>query len=222
MGEPENNSDVSKSRRLLRPLGREPLVHFLVLAGLLFLAQALLQGDQREPIHIDLATQQFLVQQEADLNLRPLTEQERQAVIGSFVDEEILFREAKTRGFENSSRVRRLLVQNMRFFLASDPPAPTEAELRAYFTDNPDAFSSPATLTLENVFFVDPASITPTVLERLKAGAGPGQLGDDTPVTEFRLYSMDRRRLAAYFGPEGAPPVLFCHGGNASQPGPRS
>lgn len=189
-------------------LAREPLVHFLVLASLLFLAEWIVQGDRREPIHIDWATQEFLVGQEADLRLRPLSEPEREAVIAAFVDDEILFREARRQGFENSSRVRRLLVQNMRFFLSGDTPEPSEDVLRAYFEDNREDFTRPATLTIRNIVFDGASSVPDDLLQRLRTGGTPEGLGDRTPFTEKRLYSMDERRIAGYFGPEGARRVL--------------
>ena len=114
----------------------EPLVHFIALAGLLFLASALWSGGVREAIRVDKATQDFLIKQRSDLLLRPLTLEEEQQVVEDFVEEEILVREAKKRGLENSSRIRRLMVQNMRFLLSGDLAKPTQSELRSFFEKN--------------------------------------------------------------------------------------
>jgi hypothetical protein len=212
MAEPDTPQPVRSKSTWLKALYREPLGHFLLLAGLLFLAQVLLRGDPRELIHVDRATQLFLVEQEADLRLRPLTAAEAEAVVAAYVDEEILFREAKRRGFQNSARVRKLLVQNMRFLLAEELPSPTEAELRRYFDSQRERFNSPATITLDNLHFRDAAAVPPGILARLQEGAQSGQLGDDTAPGERRLYDMSQRRLAGYFGPEGAQQVLAITG----------
>ena len=49
---------------------REPLVHFVVAAGLLFLVSALWSGDAREVIRVDKATRDFLINQRAELLLQ--------------------------------------------------------------------------------------------------------------------------------------------------------
>jgi hypothetical protein len=79
-------------------LKREPLVHFLGLAALLFVVNAVFSGDHREVITVDIATQQYLIQQRQELVLRDMTEDEKAAVVGSFIEEEILVREARKRG----------------------------------------------------------------------------------------------------------------------------
>lgn len=48
-------------------LKREPLVHFLALAALLFLANAIFSRDDREVIRVDIATQEYLIDQRQDL-----------------------------------------------------------------------------------------------------------------------------------------------------------
>ena len=189
-------------------LRREPLAHFLLLTALIFLAQWLFQGDQREEIVIDTATRDFLVKQEADLRLRALTDEEVDQLLETYIEEEILFREAKKRGYTSSSRVRRLLVQNMRFFLASEIGEPSEEDLRKYYDDNPEQFVSPEARTLDNVFFVDPETVPPGTLEKLNNGAVSGAVGDDTPYLEKTLFDMTERRIAGYFGPESAAMVL--------------
>ena len=189
-------------------IGREPLVHFLLLTALIFLAQWLFQGDQREEIVIDAATQDFLVKQESDLRLRALTDEEVDQLLEIYIEEEILFREAKKRGYTSSSRVRRLLVQNMRFFLASEIGEPSEEDLRKYYNENPEEFVRPEARTLDNVVFVDPEAVPPGTLEKLNNGTPPGAVGDDTPYLEKKLYDMTERRIAGYFGPDSAAMVL--------------
>lgn len=74
----------------------------MALAGLLFLASALWAGGAREAIRVDKATQDFLIKQRAELLLRPLTPEEKKQVVDDFIVEEILVREAKKRGLDNS------------------------------------------------------------------------------------------------------------------------
>ncbi len=199
---------------------REPLVHFLVLAVLLFVAQSALVGDAREEIFVDAATQEFLIDRERQLTLQDPGPEARARLLESFIEEEILVREATKRGFTDSSRVRALLIQNMRFFITGDIPEPTDEMLRTFFESEKDSFQSPPSVDLDHIVFEDPAQVPADLLDRLNAGDDPGQYGD-LDLTYGRIMRfMDTRRLSAAFGVEGAERVLAIAEGDESWHGP--
>jgi len=204
MLEEDKHSEVS----LLRRFFREPLLHFLVLAAGLFVAQVIIGGDEREVIVVDAEAQRYLFSQEEDLRLRPLTESDKQRIVDTFIEEEILVREAKARGFTDSSRVRALLLQNMRFFIGSDIPEPTEDDLRAHFEANLDAFTSPPSLDLNHVMFSDPDTVPDGILDSLNQAEDPSTLGDLDTQLGYRLRFLDQRRLVGLFGTEPANDLL--------------
>ncbi|WP_395175756.1 hypothetical protein [Roseibium alexandrii] len=197
-------SEVSLLRRFLR----EPLLHFLILASGLFVAQGMIGGDEREVIVVDSEAQKYLFSQEEDLRLRPLTESDKQRIVDTFIEEEILVREAKARGFTDSSRVRALLVQNMRFFIGSDVPEPTEDQLRAHFEGNLDTFTSPPSLDLNHVMFSDPDTVPDGILDALNQAEDPSAIGDLDTRLGYRLRFLDQRRLVGLFGVEPAKDLL--------------
>jgi hypothetical protein len=109
---------------------------------------------------------------------RPPTETELAQLIDNFVREEIYYREALALGLDRDDTViRRRLQQKMEFL--SDTGAgtlvPSEAELRAYFTENIDRFTPAARVTFRQVFLddEDPAA----VLAKLSDGADPREFG---------------------------------------------
>lgn len=187
---------------------RDPLFHFLGLALLIFLANALFAGDQRELITVPWESQEYLFEQEADLRLRPLTEQEKEEIVQNFIEDEILVREARRRGFDDSSRIRSLLVQNMRFFLKQDMPAPDEAELRSFFEDNPQLFRRPETVDYQQVYFENPDLVPGDTLEQLIAGADPAALGDESINFSRMTRQVTPRDIAATFPPESARAIV--------------
>jgi hypothetical protein len=81
-------------------LRREPLVHFLALAALLFLFNYFWSDTQKEKIIVDQRTVDFLIKQREDLVLRKLTPKQRQDLIRSYIRDEILYREAYKRGLD--------------------------------------------------------------------------------------------------------------------------
>jgi hypothetical protein len=186
---------------------REPLVHFLGTALLLFIAHAVFSGDDREVITVDVVTQKYLVQQRQDLVLRPLTDAEKTEVVENFIEEEILVREARKRGFENNSRIRALLIQNMRFFMASDIPDPTDEDLRGFFHKNIERFATEFTITYDHVYFANPDTVPANTLEVLRAGADYRRLGDTNSFTA-QLANTSEQQIVATFGREQAPGIL--------------
>ena len=69
------------SARLWNALRREPLVHFLALAALLFVAYHLLRPSARESIVIDQPSIDELARRQEELLARPLSDEERRALV---------------------------------------------------------------------------------------------------------------------------------------------
>jgi len=186
---------------------REPLVHFLGLAALLFVASAVFSGDEREVITVDVATQEYLIEQQQALTLRDLTDGEKKDAIDGFIEQEILVREARRRGLANNSRIRTLLIQNMRFFMADEIPDPTEDELRAYFDANIDRFATVPSVSYEHVLFVDPDAVPDDTLSLLRSGAEHQSIGE-TNWQNALLPRTSEQQIVANFGREYAPTIL--------------
>ena len=176
-------------------------------ALLLFLLHAAFTRDAREVITVDVPTQQYLIQQEQDLRLNTLSEQEKKEIIDSYVDDEILVREARKQGLDNTSRIRQLLIQNMRFFVASDLPQPSEEELKSWFEKNVARFESPAAVSYHHVFFSDPTLVPDDILSRLRAGEDHTRIGQNS-IPGSRLSRMSQRMLYEAFGSQTAQQVL--------------
>jgi PPIC-type PPIASE domain len=190
--------------RICRVLAREPLVHFLVLAALLFGAYHLLSPAARESIVIDQASVDDLVRQQEELLARPLSDEERRGVLDGAIDDEVLLREAYRRGLDRDAVVRQHLVQKMRFILGEDQPEPTEAELRAYLEANRERYRTPPTVTLDHVFYADPAAVPADLMAQLENGADIDGLGDPLDMLGSRLPAYSLRDLIGLMGPDVA------------------
>ena len=107
---------------------REPLLHFAVLAGLLFVIDYWASERQRDEIVVSQQTIDYLIKQREDLELRQLAAEERQDTIDQFIEDEILYAEAYKRGLDRGdSRMRRNLILKMRGLLAGEISEPTVA-----------------------------------------------------------------------------------------------
>lgn len=140
----------------LRRLLREPLLHFLLLGGLLFAVYAWI-GERDTPnatIVVDQGRVAALSAQFERLWHRAPTSTELQGLIDAWVREEILYREGLAAGVDrNDDIVRRRVVQKMRF-LAETAVArvPTEAELEAWWRAHPQDYRVPPTYTLQQEY----------------------------------------------------------------------
>ena len=185
-------------------LRREPLVHFLALGALLFAGYHLLMPSEREAIVIRQGSIDELVRQQEELLARPLSDDERQAVVESAIDDEVLLREAYRRGLDRDAVVRRHLVQKMRFILGEDEPEPTEAELKQYLAANRERYRTPPTVTLDHVFYADPAAVPDGLVAQLENGLKIDGLGDSLYLLGSTLPRYSLRDLIGLMGPDVA------------------
>ena len=132
---------------------QEPLLHFLVLGGLIFLFyfytnDGFTQEEQR--IIIPQAKVDQLVYIWQKKQMRTPSEAELQQIIDGEVYNEIMSREAVKLGLEREDGViRRRLVQKMSFVFAdlSALVEPSDAELKTYLDQHKDAFMTEESLS---------------------------------------------------------------------------
>jgi parvulin-like peptidyl-prolyl cis-trans isomerase-like protein len=199
--------------KLLPQFLREPLVHFLLLGGLIFLLFTLLADPRPDPGPGD----RILVQPDRIEQLaasfeavwrRPPTDDERRALIDDFVREEIYYREALALGLDrNDAMVRRRLRQKMEFLTDSGAELlePGEDELQAHLLANEQTFARSPLVAFQQVYLgqtPDPQTIAQT-LSSLQSdpAADPATLGERTRLpAELRLSPPDA--IDGVFGPD--------------------
>lgn len=153
----------------LRRFLYEPLLHFFVMGGLLFLLWSLFGGStSNATIVVDQARVDALSAQFERTWQRPPTPTERTGLVDAWVREEVLYREGIAAGMARDDEVvRRRVVQKMTFLAqTSETRAPTEAELQTWWRAHPDDYQVPPSYTLQQEF-VDPvqgASMLPARL----------------------------------------------------------
>ena len=193
----------------IRNLVREPLLHFLVLAAILFAFDAYWSATKKEKIVVDRQSAEYLIEQREFLELRELTPAERKNTIDAFIEDEIMYREAYERGLDKGdTRMRRNLILKMRGLLAGDIRTPSEEELREFFDANTERFTRPATVSLEHVLFSDPTRIPDGLLAELRAGRDPASVGEDRMDLPRLLPFMSQKNLVRTLGPDATRAIL--------------
>jgi hypothetical protein len=176
---------------LIHRLLREPLVHFLLIGLVLFLAYARLNPDTGDDFRIvvDEARVRDLSRQfEATWN-RPPQPQELQGLIDGYVEDEILYREGLALGLDEDDPVIRRRVRQKLEVISEEldsGQAPAEADLAAYLAANPDSFRQPPLVTFEQLYLGPPGPVEErarrieAALAALDAGADPARFGEQT------------------------------------------
>jgi parvulin-like peptidyl-prolyl cis-trans isomerase-like protein len=142
---------LTQVRRLLR----EPLLHFLVLGGLLFLWSGwrggLGPGSSRIVVtrgHIEHLAAGF-----ARTWQRPPTEAELKVLVDDYIKEEIATREAAALGLDRDDTVvRRRLRQKLEFLAEDAPDPPTDAQLAEWLDRHRAAYQAEPRVALRQVY----------------------------------------------------------------------
>ena len=194
---------------MLARLLREPLVHFLVLGGVLFTIFGRGGSDA------GVADRQIVVS-EADVDRlaegfsrtwhRPPAPDELTAQIRDYVREEVLYRTALALGLDKDDTIiRRRLRQKMEFLFEEAVPPPQEAELRAYLQAHPEKFRTQLLISFRQVFISQTRGAAVDadarrILARLTSGAPDAANEGDPLLLGERFSRTPLDRIAALFG----------------------
>jgi hypothetical protein len=173
----------------LRTILREPLLHFLVLGGLLFVLFGLTKGPELEgtrQIRVTAAQVEQLAAQFSRTWMRPPTEEELAGLIERHIRSEVFYREALAMGLDQDDPyVRNRLGQKLEFLLddLSADTEPGDETLARYLQERPERYRAPARFSFQQVYLsperhprleADAADL----LVRVRDGADPAGLGD--------------------------------------------
>jgi hypothetical protein len=151
-------ADLVHARHLMKRLLKEPLLHFIVLGALFFVAYGTLHRRDEPRAGQIVVTQGNLANLQISFSRvwqRPPTPQELQGLVESWVREEVLYREGLAMGLDRDDPlVRRRIAQKMDFVAAGQEViASTEAELQAWLDAHPDAYRVEPKYTLRQIYF---------------------------------------------------------------------
>jgi PPIC-type PPIASE domain len=195
---------------------REPLLHFVLLGGLVFglhqgLARtrnsALVVANGPDPaLRVDRQKREELAALFAQRMQRKPSEQELEASVARWLEEEMLFREALRLELpEHDPDLRDQLIARMRSLLqaASAPSSPREDELRAYHAAHRERYRLPATATFVEYLVLPGARAEDSARALLR------RLQQAEPVSEVPVTHSQRTdsELSALYGSELATKV---------------
>jgi hypothetical protein len=203
---------------MLKPLLREPLVHFLLLGAALFALDAWLRpsvpATGKAEIVVSEARIRNLAQNFRRTWQRPPTRDELDGLVESYVREEVMYREALALGLDRDDTIVRRRMQQKMEFVTEEAAAlakPTDADLAAYLQAHADAFRAAPRATFMQVY-LDPRKRATTLdadaqrtLDALnRRSADPARAGDALMLLEPAYEDVSQAEVARLFGTEFA------------------
>ncbi len=202
----------------IKTLLYEPLVHFLMIGAVLFLAFGLTQEKSNDaPKRIEVSSSQVeqLAAQFKRARQRAPSKKEIAALVESYVRDEVYYREALAMGLDQNDPQVRLRMRMKLEFLLEDltaDEAPDEKVLSAYLRQHEDKFFVEPQVSFSQLY-LDPdkhpdfEAVAKNMLVRLHHGAAPESVGDQTLLQyEYRLAT--KTDIARSFGEEFADAVV--------------
>lgn len=188
----------------MKKLLREPLMHFLLLGGLLFIFHALWSvWVTRADRQLVVNTQEIARQSDlfAIENGRPPNNTELQGIIVAYVEEEVMAREAQSLGLDvDDTVIRRRLAQKMRLLTDAGAVAPLDdADLKDWFEARRDDYVVPERRLLQHVFFSDDRRDDPRT-DALAADLEDWTRVGDPFIIARTIGPVDRAKLQQDYG----------------------
>ncbi len=194
---------------MLKVILKEPLLHFLVLALLIFLVFDVLNPTREEANVITISegrVEQLRTRFESTW-LRQPSDEEMALQVRDYALDEIYSREARALGLDqNDAVVKRRLRQKMEFMLQDiRPQEPTHEEIGNFFKQNADRYLSARKYSFEQVFVsldreaAELEAILNAWQMQIESDARPA--GDNTSLPAS-MTSASERQIERQFGTE--------------------
>jgi hypothetical protein len=177
----------------------DPLTHFIIVGGAIFLAYSLRHPALEKPhIAVTTAIQQSLAKEYALLHGQPPDARALAGLVDKYVSDEVLFREALAQGMHLSdAKTRERLIEKLRFSMTDTVADPTDEQLVNFYADNLSLYYSEPKLSFDQVFYAKPPADPGEVLSRLRAGE---QLRGDTFWLGSHLEDYSQSMLRGVLG----------------------
>lgn len=186
----------------LRKAVREPLLHFAVAGGALFLFSGYYGGVDPSERQIILGETQVarLTERWQQTWRRPPTPQELDGMIRDHIKEEVYFREAMRLGLDADDPIIRRRLRSKMEFLATaevENAAPSDAELTRFFALNKARYAADPAYSFDQRYHGDDEAGARAAIAALNAGQSPPVLRIPLPAAMGNTAASD---IAREFG----------------------
>ena len=206
MKEPE------KTKNLVDKLINEPTVHFFVIAVVVFIVYAISNLNGDDVIELDQREIDARILMQEMVSGQPLTSEQQEFITASYVEEQILVKEAVELGLDNDARIHDMLAQKMRHVLSGDIIQPTPAELESFYSSNSELYRAPATVSVDELILDTRNEIPIEIQTLISEGVNSDEILQMASGSSAPLPNANHLDLSNIFAPEFADAVFQSQG----------
>lgn len=206
MKEPE------KTKNLVDKLINEPTVHFFVIAVVVFIVYAISNLNGDDVIELDQREIDARILMQEMVSGQPLTSEQQEFITASYVEEQILVKEAVELGLDNDARIHDMLAQKMRHVLSGDIIQPTPAELESFYSSNSELYRAPATVSVDELILDTRNEIPIEIQTLISEGVNSDEILEMASGSSAPLPNANHLDLSNIFAPEFADAVFQSQG----------
>jgi len=210
---------------------KEPLLHFLLLGALIFIAYGQLtqKGHAHGEIYISGGQQENLINTFALTWRRPPTAEEFKGLLDDYVRQEIAYREGESMGLDKDDIIIRRRMRQKLELLAEDVASlgvPSDEQLQHFLDEHSAEYRLGPVISLRHIYFSPDRRGESTgqdaqaVLQRIINDGPDGQweqLGDPLPLPA-ELSAVSESEIAKLFGNDFASAIAMVEPGKWSGP----
>ena len=155
---------------------KEPLLHFFVLAMIVFAGYEALKREDEFLLEIpqnEIEARISLVELSQG---KAASQGQRDEIEALYLEEQMLVREALALNLDRDARIHDMLAQKMRHVLSGEVIQPDDEEMRAFYLQNIDAYKTPPTIIADEIIFETTERLPHEVNQLLMSGASPDSL----------------------------------------------
>jgi hypothetical protein len=212
----------------VKTLLSEPIVLFILIGSVLYLLQALVFNTDPSARKQIIVTSEQLQQLEngfANTWMRPPTQNELEGLLADHIRNEVFYREALAMGLdENDQVIRNRLRQKLELLMdnMASVNVPSEQMLEAFLQEHADDFKKDYQVSFIQVFVnpelqSDPRIIAENLLDQLRDGASPEDLGDRT-MMGYAFPEYSQTDVGRRFGTDFAMQIMLVKSNDWSGP----
>ena len=204
--------ESEKKKSLVDQLMNEPTVHFFMIAVVVFIVYAVSNLNRDDVIELDQREIDARVLMQEMVAGQPLTSEQREFIAASYVEEQILVKEAVELGLDNDARIHDMLAQKMRHVLSGDIIQPTPAELENFYNSNSEFYRVPATVSVDELILDTRNEIPLEIQTLINQGVSSEEILAIASGTSAPLSNANHLDLSNIFAPELADAVFQSQG----------
>lgn len=198
----EQNEQIEHPDSGMGKLAREPTVHFFLMALIIFAVYALSQSNNQNILEVDQREIDARVFMQEMASGQPLSDEQQQFIASSYVEEQILVREAVALGLDNDARIHDMLAQKMRHVLSGEVIQPTADELSAYYQNNLERYRSLPVVSVNELVLNTRDELPEEIHTLLNSGTDAETILAASAGNAAPLPNVNRIDLANIFSPE--------------------